>query len=333
VGYLHAGASQAAAGRLRELGVEPELVPFRRLASVRDHRAVRAHLAAAGADVLHTHLRSADVVGGLAARSLGLPHVSTLHGFDWEARDWGGGARARASTRLVLAARRRLPRRIVAPSEALARGYLERTGDAPDHVAVVPSGSASHAAPGAGRAVRAELGIGPEEFVVALLSWLHPVKRHGLALAAAGDWRLLVVGDGPEAERLRRAAPPGAVFTGYRDDVMALLDAADLLLHPSRMEGFPIALLEAMAARVPIVATRVGGVPEIVEDGETGVLVDPAVGARDLAATVAGLRDDPARRAELAERALRRFEERFTAERWAQRLRDLYENELARPPA
>jgi glycosyltransferase involved in cell wall biosynthesis len=181
--------------------------------------------------------------------------------------------------------------------------------------------------------VRAELGIGPDEFVVAMLSWLHPVKRHRLALEAAGDWRLLIVGDGPESEHLRRAAPPGAVFTGYRDDVMALLDAADLLLHPSRMEGFPIALLEAMAAGVPIVATRVGGVPEIVADGETGVLIDPAAGAGEIAAAVAAVRDDPARRAALAERARLRFEERFTAERWAQRLRNLYENELARPPA
>jgi glycosyltransferase involved in cell wall biosynthesis len=338
VSFLRAGDSQASADRLRALGVEPVLVPFRRLANLADHRAVRAHLAAVGPDVVHTHLGTADLVGGLAARSLGLPHVSTLHGFDWESRDWGTGARKRAGRALVGTARRRLPRRLIAPSQALARGYLERTGDASGHVVTMHSGSARTARPGAGRAVREELGLAPGAFVVVMVSWLHPLKGHDVAIEAAArladripGMRLLIVGDGPEEERLRGHAErlaPATVFAGYRPDVMEVLDGADLLLHPSRMENFPITLLEAMAARVPILATRVGGVPEIVDDGVTGALLEPPASVEGVADAIAALHDDEPLRTRLAENARRRFDESFTASAWAHRLRGFYETEL-----
>jgi glycosyltransferase involved in cell wall biosynthesis len=339
VSFLRATASRAAADRLRAAGTEPALVPFRRLVRVSDHRAVRSHLAVVRPDIVHTHLRTADLVGGVAARGLGLPQVCTLHGFDWDPRVSGlAGPRGRAGTALVMWARRRLPRRLIAPSKAVERGYLATTGDSGEHVVTMYSGSAQAARPGAGRAIRAELGLGPGEFVVAMLSWLHPLKGHAVALEAAArltervpGFRLLIVGDGPEEQRLRRDAErlaPATIFTGYRDDVMELLDAADLLLQPSRMEGFPIALLEAMAAGVPIVASRVGGIPEIVDDGLTGLLVDPPVSADGLAGAIARLHDDAALRARLAETTRRRFEERFTVDRWARRLRAFYEEEL-----
>jgi glycosyltransferase involved in cell wall biosynthesis len=340
VTYLHAAESQATAQRLRDHGVEAALVPFRRLASAASHRAVRARIAATRPDIVHTHLRTADIVGGLAARSLGVPSLCTLHGFDWDPEVSGlGGARGRAGTALVMWARQRLARRVIAPSDALARGWIERTGDSQGHVVTMHSGSSRAPRPGAGRAVREELGLGPEEFVVAMLSWLHPLKRHADAIEAVGRLlpeapgiRLLIVGEGPEEERLRLLAArraPGTVFAGYRDDVMELLDAADLLLHPSRMEGLPITLLEAMAAGVPILATRVGGIPELVEDGVTGSLVEAPASADALAAELARLRADRALRDRLAAGARRRFEERFTAERWALRMRDLYATELA----
>jgi glycosyltransferase involved in cell wall biosynthesis len=339
VSFLHPSASQAAAERLRSIGTQPVLVPFRRLVSLSDHRAVRAHLAALRPDLVHTHLRTADLVGGVAARRAGLPQVSTLHGFDWDAGVTDlTGARARAGIALTRMARRRLARRLIAPSKAVERGYLADTGDSSEHVVTMYSGSARTARPEAGRAIRDELEIGADEFVVAMLSWLHPLKGHATAIEAAGrladrlpGMRLLIVGEGPEEERLRgdaeRLAPP-VLFAGYRDDVMEVLDAADLLLHPSRMEGFPITLLEAMAARVPILASRVGGIPEIVDDGDTGVLLDPPVAAEGVAAAITTLHDDAALRARLAENAHRRFEERFTIDRWARRLRTFYDQEL-----
>jgi glycosyltransferase involved in cell wall biosynthesis len=340
VSYLHAGESQATAERLRAQGVDPVLIPFRRLANVAGHRAVRARFAATRPDVIHTHLRTADIVGGLAARSLGVPALCTLHGFDWDPGVTGlRSARGRAGSALATLARRRLTRRVVAPSDALARGWLEHAGDEPGHVVTIHSASSRAPRPGAGAAARAGLGVAPEEFVVLMLSWLHPLKGHAAAIQAAGRLaaggeavRLVVVGPGPEEERLRalaRDTAPDTAFTGYRDDVMELLDAADLLLHPSRMEGLPITLLEAMAAGVPIVATRVGGIPELVEDGVSGVLLDAPASPVAIAAAIVRVRADAEVRGRLARVARDRFEERFSAGAWGRRMRDLYAAEVA----
>src|SRR5581483_12011893 len=90
--------------------------------------------------------------------------------------------------------------------------------------------------------------------------------------------RLVVAGDGPTRAQVRSLARPlgeGAVLTGHRTDVMALLDATDVLIHPSFADAFPTSLIEAGAASVPVVATRVGGIPEIVESGRTGTLLEP----------------------------------------------------------
>jgi glycosyltransferase involved in cell wall biosynthesis len=92
------------------------------------------------------------------------------------------------------------------------------------------------------------------------------------------------------------------------------------------MDAFPTVLLEAAAAGLPVVATRVGGVPEIVIDGATGVLVNPPPRAEAFAAALEPLVADPRRRAELGDAARRRFVEEFGADRWAQRLRDVYDD-------
>jgi glycosyltransferase involved in cell wall biosynthesis len=128
------------------------------------------------------------------------------------------------------------------------------------------------------------------------------------------------------------AAPLGdvVVLTGYRDDVMELLDATDVLIHPSRTEAFPTALLEAMAARVPVVATAVGGIPEIVADDQTGLLVGAPPDAGRFADAVLTLAADADLRRRLGEAGRRRFEDEFTAERWAHRVRAQYDAVLDR---
>jgi glycosyltransferase involved in cell wall biosynthesis len=100
-------------------------------------------------------------------------------------------------------------------------------------------------------------------------------------------------------------------------------------VHPSSADAFPTALLEAMAAGVPVVATAVGGIPEIVDDGETGILLAPPPAPEAFARALETLLGDPERRARMGERGRARWEERFSAERWAQRLRAVYEEALA----
>ena len=136
------------------------------------------------------------------------------------------------------------------------------------------------------------------------------------------------MGDGPAREKVRRLVArlgATAILTGHRDDVMPVLMASDVVLHPTLMDAFPTALLEAAAARVPVVATAVGGIPEIVVDGATGLLVAAPPTAEAVADRLESLLLDSALRARLGRAAGERFEERFTARRWAAALREVYE--------
>jgi glycosyltransferase involved in cell wall biosynthesis len=334
VSQLHDADEGPSAVRLRGAGVEPQLLSAGGLLAPGTLRRVRRHLAAVRPDVLHTHLQYADLLGGAAARTLGLPAVSTLHVLDPRA-----DRRDRVRARMAATVRRRCHARVLAVSEHLRGAYLARGADRPSHVQTVHNGIAARAAPGGGARVRAELGIGAGELVVAMVAVLRPGKGHDLAVAAMDDVRrtlpgvrLLIAGDGPARDDVARVAArlgEGARMIGHRDDIMAVLDAADLLLHPSRADAFPTVLLEALAAGVPIVASAVGGIPEIVEDGRTGVLVAPPLEPGAFAAPLARLLADRELRGALARRGRERFDAEFTVERWAARLRGVYEDVLA----
>jgi glycosyltransferase involved in cell wall biosynthesis len=334
VAYLFDKDGSAAAGRLRARGVDPVHLPTDGLLRPGAMRTVREHLAARRPDVVHTQLSYADVHGGLAARSLGLPVVSTVHVMDWSDAD----VRERRKLGLYAAARRACAARVVCVSDAARAAYLARGWDRPDRVETVRNGVARAARPGAGAAVRAELGIAPDELVVTTLSVLRPGKGHEVAFGGVrmlldlvdlpAPVRLLVAGDGPERERLEAlAAPLGdrVVFAGHRPDVMAVLDASDVLLHPTRADALPTALIEALAAGVPVVATRVGGVPEVVRHGETGLLLAPPAERASVAGALRLLLVDPARRAAMGAAARAAYARGFSAGAWAGRLRGLYE--------
>ena len=107
--------------------------------------------------------------------------------------------------------------------------------------------------------------------------------------------RLLVLGEGPDRGEVERALAnlgARAIMTGHREDVLAVLDAVDVLIHPTRADAFPTALLESMAASVPAIATSVGGIPEIITDGETGLLIDSPPDGRALTESLAVLLRD-----------------------------------------
>lgn len=320
-----------AAARLRERGIEPALVPVARLLGPSDLRRLRAHLAATAPDVVHTHLAYADMMGGVAARSLRLPSVATLHVMAWE-----GAAREQAKHALAGRLRRLTAGRVVAVSEAGRAAYLARGWDRPSRVVTVRNGVSRAAAPaGAGAAVRAELGLRADEPVAAMLTVLRAGKGHDEAFAAVARLRadglpvrLLVCGDGPERARLTAAAASelgdAVVMAGHRTDVMAVLDAADVLLHPTHVDALPTALIEALAAGTPVVATRVGGVPELVDDGVTGRLVPAPPRAEAVADALGEVLRDPGLRERMGAAGQARFAAEFTAEAFARRLLDVY---------
>lgn len=329
VGFLY--DTEASAGpRLRSAGLRPEPVGAGGLADLRTFRLVRRHLARLRPDVLHTHLQYSDLIGGVAARTLGIPAVATLHVLDSHET-----TRDRLRARLAALARRRCHRRVIAVSDHIRDAYLALGADRPEHVVTVHNGIAARPAPGAGARVRAELGLSPEDAVVAVIAVLRPGKGHDLAVAAVEEVRrglpsvrLLIVGDGPARDDVARLAARldgAAVLAGHRDDVMAVLDAADVLLHPSHTDAFPTVLLQGLAAGVPIVASGVGGIPEIVEDGQTGLLVPPPLTHGAFAARLAQLFSDANLRRAIAKRGRERYAAGFTAENWAGRLRAIYE--------
>jgi glycosyltransferase involved in cell wall biosynthesis len=334
VGYLKEVAASHSATRLRAAGVQPRPALIGRHLGPAAFVAVRRQLAQLRPDLVHTHLGYADLLGGPAARSLGIPAVSTLH-----AHAWPADARERVKLAAMALARRRSTARVVAVSESARAAYLASGADRPEHVVVVRNGIAGTAQPGAGRALRAELGIDAGALVVAMVSSLRAEKAHDVAFAAVGELldaipslRLLVVGDGPlrdPVQRAARALGPSVLAPGYRADVMAVLDAADVLLHPSRHDALPTSIIEALAASTPVLATRVGGIPELVVDGVSGVLVPAPPAASEIAAALAELLRDPDRRRRLAAAGRARFEAEFTADRWAVRMGELYRSVLA----
>jgi glycosyltransferase involved in cell wall biosynthesis len=338
VGYLSVMCGNVAADRLRGLGIEPQLVPVSSMIGAADFARVRRHIRRVAPDVVHTHLGTSDCLAGAASRSLGTPAVSTLHAAEWNGDSLAGSARLRLSA----LARRRCAARVIAVSESARRSYLATGWDAPERVVVVHNGVTGEPDRGTGVEVRRELGIASEAPVIAMVSTLRAEKGHELALAAMSivrkhfpTARLVIVGEGPVQDALApmvQAAGGAVVMTGYRDDVMAVLDAADILLHPSRIDAFPTTLLEAMAASVPVVATRVGGIPEIVRDGKEGLLVEAPADAYALAAAVGRLLAEPALRRRLGAEARARFESEFTVRRWIQRTRAVYDDVLSAEP-
>jgi glycosyltransferase involved in cell wall biosynthesis len=196
-----------------------------------------------------------------------------------------------------------------------------------------------------GRAARRRFGIPAEALVLGTVANLFPRKGYEVMLralpkitAAFPQAHYLVVGSGDAAyeARLRALVEDlglrGRVhFSGFQESVYPGLAAMDLYVHPALMEGFGIAVLEAMAMRKPVVATATGGLPEIVQDGETGVLVPPG-DADALARAVVRLLQDPVRCRQLGEAGRARVAAHFTVDAMMDQLVSGYELLLGRPP-
>ena len=339
VGYLQDVNGSPSAAALRARGIEPQLIGVRKLLDVESVLRVRRHLARVRPDVVHTHLGAADVHGTMAARSLRMPVVSTIHLVAPPALG-ELDRREAARERLMAVTRRHGSHRVIAVSDAARDAYLRAGLDRASRVVTVHNGIAARRPQRSREQLRAELGLPADAPVVAMVSVLRAGKGHDVGIEAVRalrerhpQLRLLVVGDGPaRAEVEARAAPLGdaVVLTGFRRDVVELLAASDMLLLPSRMDAFPTSLLEAASVGVPAVATAVGGIPEIVDDGETGLLIPAPPEAGAVTAAIGALLDDPDLRVRLGEAARDRFAARFTAERWAARCRAIYDDVLAR---
>jgi glycosyltransferase involved in cell wall biosynthesis len=314
-----------------EAGIEGTVAPLRHKLDIRGAARLRTLLRG---DVVHTHDRRAGLLARPQAPLVGAHAVHTLHGLPEEiAPSVGrpdltvlpGVSRARLAWLLhgYLRIEAVLARfgTVVAPSEALAR-FLVAHGLPAARVRVVPSGIELR---------RREPSPAHEPFVVATIARLEYWKGIDVLLEAcarvSAPLRLEIFGEGTERTSLeRQAARLGldACFHGEVERAWERLDELDLLALPSRAENLPIVVLEAMAGALPIVATRVGGVDELVLDGENGYLVEPE-DATSLAAAIERIASDSGLRDRLGRRSAQLVSERFDARRAAERLVALYE--------
>ena len=285
-------------------------------------------------DLLHCHLVIASFCSSPEARLAGVKAViETCHGREtWREGKWLKGSFwfDRQIGRLL--------DQYIAVSDAVARHLRDSKRIPASKITVIRNGRDLSrfrpAFPGERARLRSLLGLCEEDRAALVLGRLSEEKGQGLAIEAlsslATRWpglRLLLVGDGPCETELRKRAEDLGVssrirFMGFRADTAQLLRAADLVVMPSLSEGLPLVAVEALATARAVVATRVGGTPEVITDGETGLLVRPD--AVKLAAAIERVLADPALANQLGSRGRKFIEEHFDIERQVEQTASLY---------
>ncbi len=295
--------------------------------------------------ILHTHTAKAGAVGRVAALLAGSARppivVHTFHGHVLRGYFNRPMTSAFRTLERLLA---RMTTRLVAVSPEV-RDDLVALGVAPaSKFAVIRLGIELDQRVGDGAVTRAEarrqLGVSGDTFLVGWVGRMTAVKRTDLVVRTLErlvqdgvDARLLLVGDGPDRDGLERYAHELGVarrclFLGYQEDVARWYDAIDVLLLPSVNEGTPVSVIEALAAERPAVATRVGGIPDVIRDGVDGFLVD-SDDPGELAARLAELAKDPPQRAAMGAAGRVRVLERYSVDRLIDDIDRLYRELLA----
>ncbi|MEX1072782.1 MAG: glycosyltransferase family 4 protein [Chloroflexota bacterium] len=326
----------SAVQRLRRLGLEVEVID-----AADDEAAVpelAAYLRREEIDLLHAHMFRAEVVGARAAMAAGTPVVmATVH-----------SSRVRSAVDVAtLAALTPVMDRLIVPSRSI-EAKVRGEGRGAASFSVVPNGVdlARFDAPLTACALRQESDIPHRAPLLGVVARLEPEKGHRYLIEAmpailrgASETWLVIVGEGSLDGELRAqtaALPAPArdriVFTGRREDVAAITGEIDVAILPSLREAQGISILEAMARRRPVVASAVGGIPEVLTDGLDGLLVPPADPAA-LAEACIRLACSPELRRQLGEAGRATVEARFSLDAMVRRYEDIYDEELVRAGA
>ena len=281
-------------------------------------------------DVLHTHNAGCLVYGAPAAKLAGTAVlVHTEHGRLMDELD---------NPRLHRVERHlsRWADALVAVSEPTRARYAVLTGIARERIQTIENGiEVQRFQRPADPRLREALGIRAEDHVVGVIARISEEKDHANLLRAmarvmegAKNFKVLIVGDGPERAAVEALARQlrldhKVVFTGRRDDVPVLLALVDVFVLPSKTEGMPLTLLEAMAAGKAVVCTAVGGMPDIIRDGKNGLLVPPEHEAR-LGEAILSLIRDRSLSDRLREAARKDAEQKYSIEHMVQAYEALY---------
>ena len=287
-------------------------------------------------DVVHTHTSKGGILGRIVARVAGVPIVvHTPHGHVFH------GYYGKLVSQLFIRIERwaaGFTDRIITLTAIGARDHVDYGVAPPGKFSVIHSGVDFSALDDPSRASSRRvlpLGIGTDDFVFGTVGRLEPIKGQRVLIGAFArvaqeltDAKLLMIGDGELREELEGLAgtlgiSPKVIFAGWRDDVGELLRLMDVFVLPSHNEGMGKALVEAMYAGLPAIASNVGGIPEVVEDNQQGVLVTPG-SSKSLAREMIALAKDDEKRRKLGISAAAKAR-RFSDAEMVTKIQKLYE--------
>lgn len=322
---------------LYALGVEMVPIPLvGELSPSKDYAVIHSlvkYLRQSGTTILHAHSSKGALVGRLAGAIARTPVVIfTAHNSIFY-EDWPGWKkRVFANVERFLA---RFTDKIITVSDALKQELLEQEGLSPKLLTTIYNGIEVERFAGQvdALAMRKSLGIPELGPIIGTIARLAPQKGVSYFLRAASLLKeyqvtFLVVGDGPlreslEQEVVQLGLQSRVVFAGQKDNISEILPILDVFVLPSITEGLPLTILEAMAAGKPVVATRVGGVPEAILEGKTGLVVAPK-DPEALAVALAGLLGERDRLNRMGANGRKHVQEKFTVEQMVQRTFELY---------
>lgn len=315
------------AQQIRALGIEVFDARMRGKADLGALFRLYRHIRRTRPTILHAHLFHANLPARALGRLAGVPIIiCTEHTMAMEPR-W----RYRLNRWTV-----GLADRVVAISANVRDFCRTQIGLPEEKLVLIPNGVELPELPlPTAREARAALGLPPDGLLLGAVSRLDPAKGIDVlleALVQVEDASLVVVGDGPQRAALETLAARLGLsarvhWAGFQQDAVRLLPAFDLFVQPSVYEGLPTTVMEAMAAGLPVVATAVGGTPEVVVDGVTGRLVPPRDPAA-LAAAIHALLHDPDRRRTMGQAGRERVAQHFSVEQMVRRTERLYDELL-----
>ena len=283
-------------------------------------------------NIIHSHGYKSNLYSFFASRGLSTSMVTTCH-------NWlGSSAKMKFYARLDKSFLKKFDK-VIAVSDTVKREILY--SNIPPHKVITISNGIDINRFGRnvyGDSIRKEFGIDRDFKVIGTVGRLSEEKGHGFLLAAAEKIQqqcpkvaFLIVGDGPLMDDLRKKPDKSRViFTGIRNDTPQIYSAMDIFVLPSLTEGLPMVLLEAMASKKPVVATKVGDVPRVLKDGETGLLIEPG-STGELADAILYLIQNEQKGKEIAERGYERVKAEFSSKIMAQRYVEVYNEVLGVP--
>lgn len=328
------------ADEIRALGVPVECLDIKRLRDLDAIPRLTRYLKGIGAVLVHTQLEAANILGNLSAKLLRLPTVCTIHVMP----SLDVKTRTKLHQSVEWFVLRHFCDRVISVSEGAREYHIQISGSSPEQVTTIYNGIDLSAFVNMDNArerevARTELGIPQDANVLITVAVLRPpkgiqfmIRALPQVLTSHPNTYYLIVGSGSHQDILIAEADKAGVrkrviFAGLRKDVPRLLAASDVFVLPTLTEALPTVLAEAMGAGLPVIASRVGGVPEMIADGQNGLLVEPE-DPDSLSRACIRLLDRPGERATMGAAGWQIVNQKFSIERQVEQLKELYLEQL-----